>query len=287
MTTETRKHGDGKVVNRRRAGGGIATRGSTIAFQTVDALAVFSNFAHFASLALRSISPTPAAHPRSRVPSSVIPTPTIETFTLGPWATNCYLLYDPASKDRSCWVADVSFGPEEMIERIRELGLRPEAVVLTHAHLDHIAGVTAFLSAFRGTPVWIHEAEEQWLNDPILNLSAAIGMPVTCAGPDRVLSHGEALDLGGEIWEVRHTPGHSPGGIALVHAKSSRAITGDSLFAGSVGRTDFPGSDPKTLERSIRQQLYTLADGVTIYPGHGPSSTIGREKKSNPFVRGQ
>lgn len=213
------------------------------------------------------------------------PFPTIETFTLGPWATNCYLIHD--GKGGGCWVADVSFEPEALIERIRELGARPQAIVLTHAHLDHIAGVTAFLAAFPRTPIWIHEAERAWLSDPVLNLSEAIGMPVTCAGPDRLLTHGQTLDLGGEAWEVRHTPGHSPGGVALVHAASHRAITGDTLFAGSIGRTDFPGSDARTLAASIRLQLYTLPDDYAVYPGHGPSSTIGREKQTNPFVRGK
>mgnify|MGYP001261761441 CR=1 FL=1 len=209
--------------------------------------------------------------------------PTIETFTLGPWATNCYLIHEPGRSD--CWVADASFEPEPLIARIRTLGLKPAALVLTHAHLDHIAGVAQVLSAFPGTPVWIHEAERAWLNDPEINLSAMIGMPVTAPGPDRVLTHGEVLDLCGHEWEVRHTPGHSPGGIALVHHASRRAITGDALFAGSIGRTDFPNSDFETLAGSIRTRLYTLPDDTIVLPGHGPATTTGREKRSNPFVR--
>lgn len=216
-------------------------------------------------------------------------TPIIETFTLGPWATNCYLVHGgPGTPGTSakCWVADVSFEPDELIDRVRELGLEPEAVVLTHAHVDHIAGVAEFIRAFPGTPVWIHEAEQRWLSDPMLNLSAAAGVPVTSPGPDRLLHHGDRLSLAGETWEVRHTPGHSPGSIALIHAKSHRAITGDALFAGSVGRTDFPGCDPRVLEQSIRTQLYTLGDDLTFYPGHGPTSTIGRERRTNPYVQG-
>jgi len=209
----------------------------------------------------------------------------IETFTLGPWETNCYLIHDPGR--RTCWIADASFEPRPLIDRIRTLGLTPQTLVLTHAHLDHIAGVAEILDAFPGTPVWIHEAEQRWLAEPALNLSAAIGMPVTAPGPDRILRHGEILDLGGEPWEVRHTPGHSPGGIALIHAGSRRAITGDTLFAGSIGRHDFPNADFTTLERSIQRQLYTLPDDTTIYPGHGPTSSIGREKRTNPFVRAE
>lgn len=213
----------------------------------------------------------------------------IETFTLGPWATNCYLVHpgsDNGAASGTCWVADVSFEPGELIRRVQELALKPEAVVLTHAHVDHIAGVGEFVRAFPGTPVWVHEDEEAWLDDPMLNLSAAAGVPVTCPRAGRLLRHGEALELGGQTWEVRHTPGHSPGSIALVHTESKRVIAGDALFAGSVGRTDFPGSDPRTLERSIREQLYTLADEFTFYPGHGPTSTVGRERRTNPFVRG-
>lgn len=208
--------------------------------------------------------------------------PAIETFTLGPWQTNCYVVHEPGSK--TCWVADVSFEPAPLIEHVRRIGT-PEAIVLTHAHLDHIGGVSEFLRAFPKTPVWIHQDEARWLSDAELNMSAMIGMPVTCPGPDRTLQHGESITLGGQAWEVRHTPGHSPGGIALVHVPSKRAITGDALFAGSIGRTDFPNADFQTLARSIRTQLYTLPDEVTIYPGHGPRSSIGHEKRTNPFVR--
>lgn len=224
-----------------------------------------------------------------RVLSPVTATPIIETFTLGPWATNCYLVHGGArthGHPASCWIADVSFEPDDLIDRVRALSLKPEAVVLTHAHVDHIAGVAEFVRAFPGTPVWIHEAEQDWLSIPMLNLSAAAGVPVTSPGPNRLLHDGDSLSLAGETWEVRHTPGHSPGSIALIHAMTRRAITGDALFAGSVGRTDFPGCDSRVLERSIRTQLYTLGDDVTFFPGHGSTSTIGRERKSNPYVQG-
>jgi glyoxylase-like metal-dependent hydrolase (beta-lactamase superfamily II) len=119
----------------------------------------------------------------------------------------------------------------------------------------------------------------------MLNLSAGYGVEVTAPTPDRLLRHGETLILCGRPWQVRHTPGHSPGGITLYHEPGGTAIVGDTLFAGSIGRHDFPGSDFATLAKSIREQLYTLPNETTVLPGHGPTTTIGREKLSNPFVR--
>ena len=212
------------------------------------------------------------------------PAPIIESFTLGPYATNCYLVRVPG--ETRCWIVDASFSPRPMVERVRALGLTPAALVLTHAHIDHIAGVREVLAAFPRTPVWIHEAEEQWLGDSELNLSAFTGMPVTAPGPDRVLKEGDVLELGATKWRVLHTPGHSPGGITLYHSDSATALVGDALFAGSIGRTDFPGCSFEQLEKSIKTKLYTLPAATRIYPGHGETSTIGEERRTNPFVRG-
>ncbi|MEK6701235.1 MAG: MBL fold metallo-hydrolase [Planctomycetota bacterium] len=210
----------------------------------------------------------------------------IETFTLGPFETNCSLVTDAGE----LWVVDASFDPQEMIDRVRELGIVPKAIVLTHAHVDHIAGVADVRRAFPGTPVWIHRDEQEWLADPVLNLSAMMGQSITAPGPDRLLADADELTLGNTHWRVLHTPGHSPGGVAFYCAQPGGGgapvlIGGDALFAGSVGRSDFPGSDPATLARSIRTRLYTLPDDTIVYPGHGPTTTIGREKRSNPFVR--
>ncbi len=212
---------------------------------------------------------------------------TLEMATLGPFETNTYLVYPKGGgRGAPCWIVDPSFGPEPVIERVKELGLKPTAIVLTHAHADHIAGVDEVLESFPGLPVLVHEAEREWLSDSVRNLSLLGGMPVTAQGPTRTIAEGEELEVGGVKWRVLHTPGHSHGGITLYHAKSGTAIVGDTLFAGSVGRSDFPGSDGRVLERSIQTKLYTLPEDTRIFPGHGPSSTIGREKKTNPFVRG-
>jgi hydroxyacylglutathione hydrolase len=208
--------------------------------------------------------------------------------------TNCYLVRVPNPNQGKaqgaagdCWVVDAGFEPAAMIARIRELGLRPAAVVLTHAHVDHIAGVGEVLREFPGTPVLVHQAEAAWLNDPVLNLSAMMGMSVTAPGPDGPLRDGEELELAGSRWRIMHTPGHSPGGVTLYHAPSGQALVGDLIFAGSVGRFDFPGSDGQVLAQSIRRRIYTLPDDVALHPGHGPATTVGREKRGNPFVRGE
>jgi glyoxylase-like metal-dependent hydrolase (beta-lactamase superfamily II) len=184
-----------------------------------------------------------------------------------------------------CWIIDAGFEPKRLIDHVRKLGLKPDALILTHTHVDHIAGLDEVLEAFPGLKVFGHAAEKDWLKDPVLNLGAPIGMDVRVHGMDGFIREGQELILGTQRWQVLETPGHSPGGITLYNAAAWTAIVGDALFAGSIGRTDFPGSDFNTLARSIRTKLYTLPDDTRIYPGHGPPSSIGAEKRSNPFVR--
>ena len=200
-------------------------------------------------------------------------TPIIETFALGPWQTNCYLVYDAAKK--GCWVADVPFEPEPLIARIRSLGLTPEAVVLTHAHVDHIGGVAEFVRAFPEATVWIHEAEEAWLNDPLLNLSEAAGIPVTAPGRT-----GRWVGATYLIWPARcggAAHARTRPEDALVHKRSRRAITGDTLFVGSIAAR--PARAPTSRRLAVDpKQLFTLPDDLTFYPGHGPSGTIGQRR---------
>lgn len=211
----------------------------------------------------------------------------VECFALGPFATNCYVVHEAgAVPGAGCWIVDASFAPGPMIQRVRALGLRPELFVLTHAHLDHIAGLDELREAFPGVQAIIHESEKLFLEDPELNLSAGYGFPVSVRAAEKTLHGGETLTLGESSWKVLHTPGHSPGGITLYCAAAGIALVGDTLFRESIGRYDFPTSDEAELMKSIREVLYRLPDETRVLPGHGPETTIGHEKRGNPFVRG-
>lgn len=204
----------------------------------------------------------------------------------GPYATNCYLVEAPGPDGPDTWIVDAGFGPEVMIDLANDAQTPPTKIILTHAHIDHIAGVADVKAAFPDAPISIHTRESEWLGNPELNLSLFSGMPTTAPGPDETFEDGDTLTLGETTWKVRHVPGHSPGSVALVCAAHNVAIVGDAIFNGSVGRTDFPGCSMETLANSIRTKLYTLAPETVALPGHGPKTTIAHEMASNPFVRG-
>jgi len=207
----------------------------------------------------------------------------VKTFVLGAWMTNCHIVH--VGDEKQCWIVDAGFEPGELIDCIKQHQLDPIAVVLTHAHIDHIAGLHEVRKHWPTVPIWIHEAERQFLIDPILNLSIALADPFVGPEADDVLQHGQTLELSGLKFEIRHTPGHSPGGISLYEPENGLAIVGDTLFVGSIGRTDFPTSDHNLLIRSIHEQLMTLSDDTVALPGHGPSTTIGDVRETNPFLQ--
>lgn len=206
----------------------------------------------------------------------------IKTFTLGDWGTNCYVLHTDSS---ACWIVDAGFAPTPMLDYIDQQGLSPQQVVLTHAHVDHIAGLDAVRQRWPDVPILIHEAEQEFPTDIALNLSIVLEQPIIAPAPTNTLTHGQTLALDDHTFEVRHTPGHSPGGITLYSREHEMALVGDALFAGSIGRTDFPTSDHATLMQAIREQLLTLPDATRVLPGHGPETTIGQERASNPFLQ--
>ncbi len=207
----------------------------------------------------------------------------LERFELGDWGTNCYLVW---RADDHATLIDAGFAPGAVLARIEQLGVPLRQVLLTHAHVDHIAGLAEVRQRHPGIRVLIHSAEAEFLTDPTLNLSAYLADPVVMPPADGWLTPGEAIDLAGTPWQIRHTPGHSPGGVTFYEPTRGVAIVGDTLFAGGVGRTDFPTSDPPTLTHSIRNQILTLPDDTRILPGHGPETTVGRERATNPWLRG-
>lgn len=186
-----------------------------------------------------------------------------------------------------CWIIDPGFPPQarQIVRHVREHRLTPAAIVLTHAHPDHIAGVDEVREHLGAMPVYCAREEWSWLIDPLQNLSALIGQPIVTKVRDPLdLPHGGSLQLDGTTWNILDCHGHSPGGRTFYCKELGVAIVGDALFAGSIGRVDFPNSDGPALMRNIRENLMTLPDETRVLSGHGPETTIGRERRTNPYV---
>ena len=181
-----------------------------------------------------------------------------------------------------------SIDPGGDIDRILsmrdEIGMTIEKIFLTHGHLDHASG-TVNLASRLGVPVEGPHEEDAFLLDALPAQAQKYGFPETAAvKPDRWLKDGDSVEAGGLTFDVRHCPGHTPGHVVFFHEPSRFAVVGDVLFQGSIGRTDLPRGDHETLLRSIREQLWPLGEDVVFVPGHGPASTFGNERKTNPFV---
>lgn len=201
------------------------------------------------------------------------------TRALGPFASNCYIIACPTTGEGA--VIDPGV-PDPWIKRVlSQEGIKVTAIILTHGHVDHIGGVE-WVRSFTGAPIWIHADDVPMLGDAALNGSAFFGEPITAPAPDRLLAEGDVAAVGTLRFDVLHTPGHSPGGICLY--TPGHLIAGDTLFAGSIGRTDLPGGNFEGLIDSIRTKLLGLPPETAVYPGHGPSTSIGDEKEYNPFL---
>jgi glyoxylase-like metal-dependent hydrolase (beta-lactamase superfamily II) len=209
-------------------------------------------------------------------------------FPAPPFDENSFLL---ACRDtRKAVAIDPGEGAAALIARARADQLDLRAILLTHAHIDHISGVSAVREAFGALPIHLHPAD-RFLYDAVVQQGMMFGVRVESQPPpDRDLAGGQELEVGRLRVRVHETPGHSPGGVVFeVTATdgSTHVIAGDTLFAGSIGRTDLPGGDYETLIRSIRTVLLAFDDAVPVYPGHYGNTTIGRERRTNPFLQGE
>ena len=202
-------------------------------------------------------------------------------FVLGPVATNCYIGINEETKE--CFIVDPATCPPEFVSYIKNAGLTVKAVLLTHGHFDHIMGLDALLKEFP-VPVYAHEAERDVLESEQLNSSASmLGQPYSFSGADYVTNRQELRIAGFEI-RVIYTPGHTIGGCCYYIEKEKALFSGDTLFHGSVGRTDLPTGSMGQLVSSVRDRLFVLPDDTQVYPGHMEETTIGYEKKYNPFI---
>lgn len=200
-----------------------------------------------------------------------------------PLQQNCTLLWDDATKQ--AWVIDPGGDVQRIRDAIEELGLVVQRILLTHGHIDHAGGAAMLRDALSGVPLEGPDERDAFLLENLEDQGRRFGIvDARSVRPDRFLVEGDMLELGGHQFEVLHCPGHTPGHLVFVDRAGGLAVVGDVLFQGSVGRTDFPYGDTNALLNSIRCKLMSLSDETAFLCGHGPGSTIGAERKNNPYV---
>jgi hydroxyacylglutathione hydrolase len=206
----------------------------------------------------------------------------LETFPVGPLHCNCTILGDEVTHE--AMVVDPGDNIPEILSRLRKHGLTLRQIVVTHAHIDHVGGA-AQLRKLTGAPVLMNQQDLALLG--MMEMQAGwLGVPTPeVAPPDASAEDGLAIGLAALPAEVIHTPGHTPGSICLLFPDQHLLLAGDTLFAGSIGRTDLPGGDGHQILRSLRDRLLVLPDATRVVPGHGPETTIGEERHSNPFLQ--
>jgi hydroxyacylglutathione hydrolase len=201
----------------------------------------------------------------------------IDLIEVGEFITNCYLVHH----DGLAAVIDPGDEATKIIERIEKSKAKVEKIILTHGHIDHIRALPEIKKA-TGAPVFIHPADAEMLTGPKANLSFYHDTAFATEPADGFLNDSDEIEMGKHNFKILHTPGHTPGGISLLN--DGLVFTGDALFWGSIGRTDFPGSNHQALLKAIHEKLLVLPDETVVYPGHGPQTTIGHEKTSNPWL---
>ena len=203
----------------------------------------------------------------------------LETLVLGSMEVNCYILAE--NEGGRAIIIDPGAEERKIRKVLDKYRLAPAFIINTHGHYDHIGCDDKF-----AVPVYVHSKDSVFLKDPMLNMSGLFALSYKVKTEIRILEDRDKLELDGIELRVMHVPGHTPGGIVLVMTKPQNkiAFTGDSLFCRGIGRSDLPKGDGAMLEKYIKERLFSLSDDTVIYPGHGPSSTIGEEKRGNPFM---
>lgn len=206
----------------------------------------------------------------------------LETFPVGPLRCNCSILGDEVTHEAV--VVDPGDNIPEILSRLQKHGLTLRQIVITHAHIDHVGGAL-LLKRATGAPVYLNQHDLGLLG--AMEMQAGwLGIPTPeTASPDASADDGMTVGLATLPAEVIHTPGHTPGSICLLFPQQALLLAGDTLFAGSIGRTDLPGGDGRQILRSLRDRLMVLPEKTRVLPGHGPETTIGEEKQSNPFLQ--
>lgn len=211
----------------------------------------------------------------------------IDRLVLGDYENNCYIVRKD-EKTTNCIIIDTGLSAEPLIAFLKGKNLNPQALILTHGHGDHIAGVSLLRENFDKIKVCIHKADSRMLTDSAGNFSSFLGKKIECSPADIILENEGTIEFAGLKFIVIHTPGHTPGGICLYNSDEKILFSGDTLFAGSVGRTDFSGYDEqkslKQLIEGIKNKLLVLPDDTKVLPGHGPATTIGQEKLHNFYL---
>ena len=212
----------------------------------------------------------------------------IEVFVEPSFQENGFLLWSHDGPD--CWLVDPGF-PQKQTRQfaaaVERHGLTPRAILVTHGHVDHIAGISELRALLGDVPIVCARGEEEMLVHPEANLSCNLGLDVVCPPPDQTVSHGDALALGDLDWTVLDVRGHSPAGVAYHCGEAGVVLVGDALFAEGIGRYDFPSSSRERLINNIRENLLTLPEDTVVYPGHGPSATIGQIMQHNLTLRAE
>lgn len=207
----------------------------------------------------------------------------IDTIALGDFEANCYCIR-ATETSAVCLLIDPGLNPEPLIHFLRHNNLTPEAIVITHGHADHIGGVETVRQNWPHVKVAISQEDADMMTSPTKNLSILAEVMVQARPADICFTNQRSFEAAGVRFEILKTPGHSPGGICLYNSDEGILFSGDTLFAGSVGRSDFPGGDHALLIDRIKHKLLILPEQTRVYPGHGPTTTLRAEKRHNPFL---